>query len=161
MDHRSCGELESPSQAESATRNPLGNSCDGMGKSPKSYATQRQLKEIKLFCLDFMLQTDQGKKSVTLWVVQIRKKTRGIAWWWWMTNLLNAKRRQAVKEITTEKEKKVQNLPSLFTGNPQRLVWGNARWRNGSYRATATQVPGSFWSRWWNSRKSQEIGVLV
>ena len=36
MDHRSCGEFESSSQAESATRNPLGNSCDGMGKSSKS-----------------------------------------------------------------------------------------------------------------------------
>ena len=28
--------FESSSQAESATRNPLGNNCDGMGKSPKS-----------------------------------------------------------------------------------------------------------------------------
>ena len=60
-------------------------------------------------------QTDQGKKSVTLWFEQ--EKDQGYRLTTVdATNLLDAKEKtSSEKEITTEKRKKVQNSPSLFS----------------------------------------------
>ena len=77
MDHRSYGEFESSSQADSATRNPLGNSCDGNGESPKvSYKDSSGDKTV-LVLTYAAKQTDQGKKSVANGLN--RKKDQGIA----------------------------------------------------------------------------------
>ncbi|MFR4638478.1 MAG: hypothetical protein ACLT8H_03590 [Streptococcus parasanguinis] len=74
-------------------------------------------------------QTDQGKKSVTLWFEQ--EKDQGYRLTMVdATNLLDTKRRQAVrKKSLLKKRKKVQNSPSSLRqlGNPQRLVWGKCQ----------------------------------
>ena len=130
MDHRSCGEFESSSQAESATRNPLGNNCDGMGKSQKVKYTKTAQGDKTVLVLTYAAkQTDQGKKSVTLWFEQ--EKDQGYRLMMVdATNLLNAKEKtSSEKEITTEKEKKGTEFAQLIQqlGNPQRLVWGKCQ----------------------------------
>ena len=88
-------------------------------------------------------QTDQGKKSVTLWFEQERDQGYRLT----MvdaTNLLDAKEKtSSEKEITTEKEKKGTEFAQLIKqlGNPQRLVWGELPDGGMGYRATY-QVPG-------------------
>ena len=88
-------------------------------------------------------QTDQGKKSVTLWFEQ--EKDQGYRLTMVdATNLLDAKEKtSSEKEITTEKEKKGTEFAQLIQqlGNPQRLVWGEMPDGGMGYRATY-QVPG-------------------
>ena len=113
MDHRSCGEFESSSQAESATRNPLGNSCDGMGKSSKVRYTKTAQGDKTVLVLTYAAkQTDQGKKSVTLWFEQERDQGYRLT----MvdaTNLLDVKRRQTVrKKSLLKREKRYRIRPA-------------------------------------------------
>ena len=88
-------------------------------------------------------QTDQGKKSVTLWFEQ--EKDQGYRLTTVdATNLLDAKEKaSSEKEITTEKEKKGTEFAQLIKqlGNPQRLVWGEMPDGGMGYRATY-QVAG-------------------
>ena len=88
-------------------------------------------------------QTDQGKKSVTLWFEQ--EKDQGYRLTTVdATNLLDAKEKaSSEKEITTEKEKKGTEFAQLMKqlGNPQRLVWGEMPDGGMGYRATY-QVAG-------------------
>ena len=88
-------------------------------------------------------QTDQGKKSVTLWFEQ--EKDQGYRLTMVdATNLLDAKEKtSSEKEITTEKEHKGTEFAQLIKklGNPQRLIWGEVSDGGMGYRATY-QLPG-------------------
>ena len=85
-------------------------------------------------------QTDQGKKSVSLWFEQ--EKDQGYRLTMVdATNLLDEKEKtSSEKEITAEKEKKGTEFAQLIKklGNPQRLIWGSVRWRNGVSRDLPT-----------------------
>ena len=88
-------------------------------------------------------QTDQGKKSVTLWFEQERDQGYRLM----MvdaTNLLDAKEKtSSEKEITTDKEHKGAEFAQLIQklGNPQRLIWGEVSDGGMGYHVTY-QLPG-------------------
>ncbi|MBT0908054.1 hypothetical protein KJR05_08725 [Streptococcus parasanguinis] len=114
------------------------------GKAQKVKYTKTAQGEKTVLVLTYAAkQTDQGKKSVTLWFEQ--EKDQGYRLTMVdATNLLDVKEKtSSEKEITTEKEKKGTEFAQLIQqlGNPQRLVWGEMPDGGMGYRATY-QLPG-------------------
>ena len=81
-------------------------------------------------------QTDQGKKSVTLWFEQ--EKDQGYRLTTVdATNLLDAKEKQAVRKKSLLKKRKRYRIRPAYSATREILnAWsgGNARWRNGLSR---------------------------
>ena len=114
------------------------------GKAQKVRYTKTAQGEQTVLVLTYAAkQTDQGKKSVSLWFEE--EKDQGYRLTTVdATNLLDAKEKtSSEKEITTEKEKKGTEFAQLIQelGNPQRLVWGEVSDGRMGYRATY-QLPG-------------------
>ena len=100
-----------------------------MGKSPKVRYTKTAQGDKTVLVLTYAAkQTDQGKKSVTLWFEQEKRPGVSLDDSGCDEFVGCKEKASSEKEITTEKEKSTEFAQLIKQlGNPQRLVWGKCQ----------------------------------